>query len=86
MIIRKLQVKDASQFWSWLISLQEQPEAFGASYAEEKDIPMKDLIAKFSTTVTSNDSFILGAFGEKDIFVGIVGLWRIEKSNFHHKA
>ncbi|MGH4120330.1 N-acetyltransferase family protein [Clostridium sp.] len=89
MLIKVLTKVNATQFWDLrLKGLRENPEAFGASYEEELNIPINNLILKFNTEFIGplEDNFILGAFDENNDLVGMIGLRRERRSKMKHKA
>lgn len=89
MVIKVLAEVNATQFWDLrLKGLRENPEAFGASYEEELNIPINNLIIRFKTDFIGplEDNFILGAFDENNDLVGMVGLRRERRAKMKHKA
>lgn len=62
-----------------LRSLQEHPEAFGASYEEEKEVSLE----KVATQLKANPTF--GAFVDGKL-VGIVSLSRYTRRKLRHRA
>jgi ribosomal protein S18 acetylase RimI-like enzyme len=89
MFIKVLTDVNATQFWDLrLKGLRENPEAFGASYEEELNIPINELILRFNTDFIGplEDNFILGAFDENNDLVGMVGLRRERRAKMKHKA
>lgn len=89
MIIRKLTKLDAKEFWDLRFkALQEDGDAFGATYEEEINKPMEDLIGKFNNNYISpvEENFILGAFNDENKIIGVVGFHRENRSKTKHKA
>jgi ribosomal protein S18 acetylase RimI-like enzyme len=89
MLIKVLTEVNATQFWDLrLKGLRENPEAFGAEYEEELNIPMDKLILRFNDDFIGplEDNFILGAFDENNDLVGMIGLRRERRAKMKHKA
>ena len=89
MIIRKLTKLDAKEFWDLRFkALQEDGDAFGATYEEEINKPMEDLIGKFNNNYISpvEENFILGAFNDENKIIGVVGFHRENRAKIKHKA
>lgn len=86
MPIRFLTPADVEEYWRVrLRALQEHPEAFGSSYEETIIRPLEERHAQFLNTITSPDSFILGAFVDEKL-VGTVGLIRSNRLKQRHRA
>lgn len=82
MKIRQLHPQDAEAYLTIrLKALQNNPEAFGSSYAEEKDQPVEKYIRRFQ----SNDSITLGAFVDEQL-IGVVTLVREGLIKLQHRA
>ena len=83
MKIRRLNPLDAEAYLSTrLKALQNNPEAFGSSYEEEKDQPVEKYIRRFQ----SNESTItIGAFVDEQL-VGVVTLFRESLAKLQHRA
>jgi len=82
MKIRRLNPLDAEAYLAIrLKALQNNPEAFGSSYEEEKDQPAEKYILRFQ----SSDSNTLGAFVDKEL-VGVVTLFRESLAKLQHRA
>lgn len=82
MKIRRLNPLDAEAYLTIrLKALQNNPEAFGSSYEEEKDHPVEKYISRFQ----SSDSITLGAFVD-DQLVGVVTLFRESLTKLQHRA
>ena len=82
MNIRRLNPLDAETYLVIrLEALQNNPEAFGSSYEEEKDQPVEKYILRFQ----SGDSITLGAFVD-DQLVGVVTLFRESLAKLQHRA
>ena len=89
MLIRVLTENDAKQFWMLRFKgLKGNPEAFGASYEEDINIPIDKLISRFSDAFINppEENFILGAFNENNDMVGVVGMRRETRKKLRHKA
>jgi GNAT superfamily N-acetyltransferase len=65
-----------------LRALQEHPEAFGASYEDERQ---RSLVIVAERLAATPDSFMLGAWAQ-DALVGIVGLYRSPGIKVRHRA
>lgn len=82
MEIRLLQALDAEEYFNLrLEALQKNPEAFAASFEEEKEQPIEKYIIRFQ----SEDSFTFGAF-DKGELVGVVTLIKEKLIKLRHKA
>lgn len=89
MLIKVLTELDAKQFWSLrLRALRENPEAFGASYEEEINTPIDNLISHFSSDfiVPLEQNFMFGAFNDNNNMVGVVGFRRERRKKLRHKS
>lgn len=64
-----------------LRALKEEPEAFGGSYEETKDLPVKDIEDRLEC---SDNAFVLGAF-DPDL-VGMIGFYRRKGIKARHKG
>jgi RimJ/RimL family protein N-acetyltransferase len=83
MRIRELTTVDAQEFHGLrLRGLQESPAAFGASYAEERDMPLQAVVERMQ----SEGSHTFGAFTDEGQLVGMAGLYRERRPKFRHKA
>lgn len=84
--IRPLDNSDAHAFRVLrLQALCEYPEAFGATYVEERDSAWSDFIQRFRAEWISGDNMILGAFlGER--LVGSLGFRRWDREKQRHKG
>ena len=81
--IRLLTPGDAAAYQALrLRSLQEHPEAFGASFADECDRPLDVVGERLQETA---DSFMLGAWSN-DALAGIVGLHRSPRIKLRHRG
>ncbi len=84
--IRCLNESDAHSFQGLrLEALREFPEAFGMTYAEERDRPWLDYFRRFQTEWIADDNVILGAFRNGQL-VGSLGLRRWEREKQRHKG
>ena len=84
MNIRLLTETDAAAFQSIrLRSLQEHPEAFGASWEEEQSRSMEEVAAQLRNNPPNIYTF--GAFVDDEL-VGIVSLHRFVRPKVRHKA
>lgn len=80
MEIRTLTEDDAAEYQAVrLRSLQEHPEAFGASYEEEKGTPLE----RVADQLKGSPSF--GAFVEGNL-IGIASLFRFPRAKSRHRA
>jgi ribosomal protein S18 acetylase RimI-like enzyme len=88
MYIRQFTQEDASEYWALrLRSLKECPEAFGASYEEEKDKPLSSIAQRLKESSKLTDSeCIMGCFDEEHRLIGMVGLFREHREKLRHKA
>jgi len=82
MKIRRLNPLDAETYLAIrLKALQNNPEAFGSSYEEEKDQPIEKYVLRFQ----SSDSITVGAFVD-DQLVGVVTLFRESLAKLQHRV
>ncbi|MTT31434.1 GNAT family N-acetyltransferase [Terrilactibacillus sp. BCM23-1] len=82
MEIRLLNSLDAENYLDLrLEALQNSPEAFAASYEEEKDQSFE----KYKSRFQSQDSFTFGAF-ENEKLIGVVTLVKEKKLKLKHRA
>lgn len=80
LLIRQLTVNDAASFRELrLAGLREAPEAFGSSYAAEKELTVED----FAETIARN--YLAGAFVE-DQLVGVVGFYQLTGEKLSHRG
>lgn len=89
MLIRLLTELDAKQFWVLRFKgLRGNPEAFGASYEEDINIPIDNLMSRFSSDLILplEENFMIGAFNENKDMVGVVGFRRERRIKLKHKA
>lgn len=87
MEIRELTEVDVEPYWDLrLRALREEPEAFGASYEEDRERPLERVRQRLAETEVSPDAFILGAFVEDDRLAGMIGLVRQSGAKVRHKA
>jgi ribosomal protein S18 acetylase RimI-like enzyme len=89
MLIKTLTEANAVQYWDLrLKGLREKPEAFGASYEEELNMPIDKLILRFKSDyiVPEEKKFVLGAFDDNNNLVGMVGFRRERRTKLMHKA
>ncbi|WP_112179676.1 GNAT family N-acetyltransferase [Paraliobacillus zengyii] len=83
MEIRQLVADDASEYLTnRLIALQENPEAFGSSYEEEKNDSIEKYINRFKLSL---DSFTFGAFEQSEL-IGTISLVKETKLKLKHRA
>lgn len=81
--IRLLTPDDAASYQPLrLRALQEHPEAFGASYEDERQRSLAVVAERLKATP---DGFMLGAWGG-DALVGIVGLYRSPGIKTRHRG
>lgn len=84
MILRKLEPQDVEAFWSLrLKSLKEHPESFGSNYEDASLTGMDEVRRRFPN---SADQFLLGAFGENNELMGMIGFRRESSRNLAHKG
>ncbi|MEK5233102.1 GNAT family N-acetyltransferase [Lysinibacillus sp. FSL K6-0232] len=82
MEIRLLTVADAVVYRKLrLEGLQSNPEAFGSSFEEEKDMPPE----LFEKRLEARYSYTLGAFAQGEL-IGVATLLRESKVKLQHKA
>ena len=82
MEVRRLKSEDAKAYQKVrLEALKNNPEAFGSSYAEEKDRS----IQIYEQRLASDESITIGAFQETEL-VGTVTLFREKHLKLSHKA
>lgn len=88
MKIRILNEKDFQQFYAVrLNALKNCPEAFGSSYEEEKNRSFDFHKTRFLDSVSqADDHFMIGAFDNGEVLVGIVGFRREARNKTRHKA
>ena len=86
MEIRVLGEADADEFWSLrLRALQDNPEAFGASYEEAVSTPISTVVQRLHEANVTPDNYILGAFLAEEL-VGLVGFRREPGDKLRHKG
>jgi RimJ/RimL family protein N-acetyltransferase len=84
MRIRVLQESDAQEYQALrLIALKINPEAFGSTYEREVKFSIDSVIERLKPTT---DKFVLGAFDDKDMLVGIVTFMRGNSIKTAHKG
>lgn len=84
MQVRLLAAADAAAYQRVrLRSLQEHPEAFGASYEEEADTPLEKIAQSLDASLPNNPIF--GAFIGEEL-VGITALNRYTRRKTRHRA
>lgn len=82
MEIRQLTAADAEVYRDLrLEGLQTNPEAFGASFEEEKDLS----IGSFASRLEGQGTFTFGAFDQEDL-LGVATLVQANKMKLKHKA
>lgn len=83
MTIRRLSPSSATAYRRLrLRGLRESPTAFGSSYAEEAQHPLKTFAARLEQSAAK---WVFGAF-EGERLIGVVSLIREEKRKERHKA
>lgn len=83
MELRQLVPEDASEYLAIrLIALQENPEAFGSSYEEEKNDSAQKYKNRFQSAL---DSFTFGAF-EQAKLIGTISLVKETNLKLRHRA
>lgn len=81
--LRQLAPGDADLFRSVrLLGLQESPTAFGASYAQEVQMPTERFAERLTGTP---DRWVIGAFSE-DALIGMIGFIRDAGEKMRHKG
>lgn len=84
--IRQLFEDDVRAYWDLrLRALKENPEAFSASYEEDKDISIEIITSKFKNTYNSLENFILGAFVDGEL-IGMAGFYRERRIKLKHRG
>lgn len=82
MNIRLLTAADAEVYRELrLEGLQTNPEAFGSSFEEEKDISLES----FASRIEGQGTFTIGAFNQGDL-LGVATLVQANKMKLKHKA
>ncbi len=82
MNIRLLTAADAEVYRELrLEGLQTNPEAFGSSFEEEKDISLES----FASRIEGQGTFTIGAFNQGDL-LGVATLVQANKVKLKHKA
>ncbi|MFD1738874.1 GNAT family N-acetyltransferase [Bacillus salitolerans] len=66
-----------------LDALQNSPEAFGSTYEREVNFAHETIVERIKPT---NEKFVLGAFNEHDLLVGIVTFIRESGMKMAHKG
>lgn len=80
--VRIIEEDEAAMFWTLrLRGLKEDPEAFGASYADSIDMTQEEIRKRMSKTA---DTFVLGAFNPKPC--GMLGFFRRQGERVRHKG
>ena len=86
MEIRLLREPDTQEFWDLrLRALQEEPEAFAATFEEEVTKTVETVANRFREVWSSEENFILGAFTNGKL-VGCVGFYREQRVKLRHKG
>ena len=84
MRIRTLEPPDVELFYPFrLRGLQENPEAFGSTFAEESAMSAEARRSHFHCT---DENFVLGAFGEDGELIGVAGFYRAAHLKLRHKG
>lgn len=87
MEIRRLTEADAAIYWPLrLRALKEEPGAFGASYEEQRDMPLESAAIRLREAENAPDKAIYGAFDEQGQITGMIGLVREQGAKSQHKA
>ena len=84
MNIRILNESDAQLYQELrLRALKINPEAFGSTYEREVKFTHETVVERLRST---EDKFVLGAFGDRDVLVGMVTFMRESSSKTAHKG
>ncbi|HWJ77188.1 MAG TPA: N-acetyltransferase [Niallia sp.] len=84
MNIRILNESDAQLYQELrLRALKINPEAFGSTYEREVKFTHETVVERLRPT---EDKFVLGAFGDRDVLVGMVTFMRESSSKTAHKG
>ena len=84
MNIRILNESDAQVYQELrLRALKINPEAFGSTYEREVKFTLETVVERLRST---EDKFVLGAFGDRDVLVGMVTFMRESSSKIAHKG
>lgn len=84
MHIKILQETDAQCYQDVRLNgLRTNPDAFGSTFDREDKFSLETVIERIKP---NNDKFVLGAFDDKDILVGIVTFVRDNGVKTYHKA
>jgi len=84
MNIRILNESDAQVYQELrLRALKINPEAFGSTYEREVKFTLETVVERLRST---EDKFVLGAFGDRDVLVGMVTFMRESSSKTAHKG
>ena len=87
MIVRRLTEADAEMFRVLrLRALREHPEAFGASYDEALATPIESMAARLRHDKTWPHNFVLGAFTDAGVLIGMIGFVRQPGEKVRHKG
>jgi len=85
--IRRLTAADAAIYWPLrLRALREEPESFGASYEEQRDMPLESAAIRLRESENAPDKATFGAFDEHGQIAGMIGLVREQGAKSQHKA
>ncbi len=80
--IRVLEEADAADFWKLrLRGLKEDPEAFGASFADSVNSTQEEICKRLANT---SETFALGAFNPNPC--GMLGFYRRQGERVRHKG
>ncbi len=81
MLIRKLSGEDAAQFQAVrLEGLESSPEAFGASYEDEVELPLTVISQRLA------DGVVFGGFGDNQTLDGVIGVFKNQSDKTRHIA
>ncbi|MCJ8013232.1 GNAT family N-acetyltransferase [Paenibacillus sp. KQZ6P-2] len=84
MHIQNIQREQADDFWRLrLEALKSNPEAFGSSYVDQVHTPMEEVQLKINNM---SDNYILGAFSEDNVLMGMAGFRREQGMKVCHKG
>ena len=85
--IRRLQAGDAKACHEMRLQmLRTHPAAFVTSLEDVMSKPVESVLPALGLTPTTQDSFMLGAFGADNVLVGVVGLTVSNRRQERHRG